>query len=270
LFLGRSRAWIRLALGSLFIAGSIGSRPNMFLALAFVGYALVHVLMLRKPNGVSRANLAALVVPVAVVGAVLAWYNWARFGSVTEFGTNYELLGENVRFARASEFGFLRTGLWEYLLSPARIRDGFPWLALRGARFGTPSELSYLREPVAGLIPNMPACFMGIAACAVAPIARMKEKLSLSALVVTLTAVAFALVSFNSYRLHGATMRYQMDYAPMFLMASVLGWTMLSQRWQRGTTGYLILQTGAILIVAWSAFFAIAITTYPCAGTGSC
>ena len=47
-------------------------------------------------------------------------------------------------------------------LSPARRRPGFPGLALRPASFPLPTELNYLREPVAGLLPNMPASLLGI------------------------------------------------------------------------------------------------------------
>jgi hypothetical protein len=262
-------SWPSLALGSFLVAGSIGARPNMFLSLAFVAFALGHVIWSAR-FGPSRAKfLAALVVPVVGVGALLAWYNWARFGSPTEFGTSYQLLGENIRFARANELGFLRTGLWEYLLSPPRLRDDFPWLALRTARFGTPSELSYLREPVAGLLPNMPACFVGLGAFSLQPLSRMRDNASLTGLISLLALVGLALVSLNSFRLHGATMRYQLDYAPLFLMASVLGWVTFTQQ-LRTTTGYRLAQTCWILVVAWSAFFSVAITAYPCAGTGSC
>ena len=114
------------------------------------------------------------------------------------------------------------------------------------------------------------ACLVGIVAFLAQPIGRLRARLSLSAFIVLLVGVGLLVISLDSYRIHGATMRYQLDYAPMLLMAAVLGWIMFSQRLQKGTRRYLLVQTCAVLVVAWSAFFSIAIIAYPCAGTGSC
>jgi hypothetical protein len=85
-----------------------------------------------------------------------------------------------------------------------------------------------------------------------------------------LACVGLIVIAVSSFHFHGVTMRYQMDYAPMLLLASVLGWAMLSQRLKNAVTTTRALQAVALLAVAWSVFFSIAITTFPCAGTGSC
>jgi hypothetical protein len=267
-----SSSWqrTRLALGSFLLAGSVAARPNLFWALGLVAVALAYLHWGRGGERINRSLVAALTLPAAAVALALAWYNVARFGSVSEFGTSYMLQGENVRKARASELGFLRTGMWEYLLSPPQVTDEFPWFRLRAASFPQPTEVSYLREPVAGLVPNMPASVLGIVAFFLQPVGRIRRSGWLGIMIGALTAIGLMIVAVSSYRFHGATMRYQIDYGPILLLASVLGWFTVVQHLQRGSTLRWCLSIVAAAVVAWSAFFAIAITAYPCAGTGSC
>jgi hypothetical protein len=258
-----------LAVASFLLAAAVGARPNLFWFAAFVAFGLAYVRWSGTFGTERRWAMAALVGPYVSVALALGWYNWARFGSLTEFGTSYMLLGENIRLARANELEFLRRGLFDFLLSPARVVDDFPWFRLRPLNYPVPTEQNYLEEPVAGLLPNMPACLFGIVAFCAQPFGRLRRYAWLSTLIALLAATGFAVVAVNSYHFHGATMRYQMDYAPLLLLASVLGWFMAFERvqtllWRRLWPGV------AIVAVAWSAFFSVAITSYPCAGTGSC
>jgi len=141
---------------------------------------------------------------------------------------------------------------------------------MRPLSYPIPYEMSYLREPVAGLRPNMPACVLGVIAFCVQPLRRLRRHAWVSTLIALLAITALLIVGTISFHFHGATMRYQIYYAPLLLMASVLGWCMLSQRLTAGMLTYRVLHLGAVVVVAWSAIFSIAITAYPCAGTGSC
>ena len=48
-------------------------------------------LAIRNFNENNLYDLAVLILPIAICGIGLAWYNWARFGSVFEFGLRYQL-----------------------------------------------------------------------------------------------------------------------------------------------------------------------------------
>jgi len=270
LFSGSTRPIPNLALGTFSLAAAVGARPNLVLVFGFVLFALGYLGWGENPPVRRRAALAAIVVPYLAVGLLLAWYNWARFGSVTEVGTSYQLLGENFRLARANELGFLRRGLFEFVLSPARMTHAFPWFRLRPLVYPLPTERNYLQEPVAGLLPNMPACVLGVVAFCSQPLSRLRRLRWLSVFIGLLAGTGFAIVALSSYHFHGATMRYQMDYAPILLLASVLGWFMAWQRVERPTRLHHLLKGLSVAVVVWSAFFAVVITTYPCAGTGSC
>lgn len=258
-----------LAAASFLLAAAVGARPNLFWFAGFVVFGLAYVRSSRTFDGHRRWALAALVAPYVAVALALGWYNWTRFGSLAEFGTSYMLLGENIRLARANELEFLRRGLFDFLLSPGRVVGDFPYFRLRPLSYPVPTELNYLEEPVAGLLPNMPACLLGIVAFCTQPFGRLRRYAWLSALIALLAATGFVIVAVNSYHFHGATMRYQMDYAPLLLLASVVGWFMAFERVQTLLRRRLW-TAGAVVAVVWSGFFSVAITSYPCAGTGSC
>lgn len=262
---------VSLALGSFGLAGAVAARPNLFWFVTFIGFGLLFVRRSDSYEGDRRLATVALVIPYLTVAAALAWFNLARFGSVTEFGTSYMLLGENVRLARANELDFLRRGLFEFLLSPARLVHRFPWFRLRPLVYPVPTERSYLEEPVAGLLPNMPACLLGVVAFAAQPWRRLRERPWLNAFIALVAMTGFIIVAVNSYHFHGATMRYQMDYAPLLLLASILGGLIVLERLKDSSFHWYRVGIGiAAVVVLWSAFFSVAITTYPCVGTGSC
>jgi hypothetical protein len=73
-----------------------------------------------------------------------------------------------------------------------------------------------------------------------------------------------------SYHFHGATMRYELDIVPPLLFASVLGAATFLHRARRRPAVVLAGVSVGFLVLSWSVFFALAITSYPCHSTGSC
>src|SRR5205085_10868306 len=134
--------------------------------------------------------------------------------------------------------------------------------------FPLPTEANYIKEPIAGLLPNMPASVLGIVGIFASRKALAPRRRWLTLFAAILAGTALIVVAISSFHFHSVTMRYQMDYAPMLLLAPVLGWTMLSQQLKPRTTTTLALQPVAVTIVAWSAFVSIATTASPSAGTG--
>ena len=110
----RARQLAALALASLLGGLAVGARPNYFFALgsvAVVGGWLWWAQVRRRGAG-SRAAwgvLAALALPAALIGASIAAYNYARFGSVLEFGLRYQFAAVDMREIKL--FGLERVGL---------------------------------------------------------------------------------------------------------------------------------------------------------------
>jgi hypothetical protein len=257
-----------LALAGAAFASSVAARPSLVLALGFVAFGVIYLFRVCRPGSRRRQSLGALMAPVALIGALIAWYNWARFGVMTEFGTSYMMQGENVRLARASELEFLFRGMYDYLLAPPRFSSTFPWLRLRALSMPMPTERNYLEEPVAGIVVSQPVSVAGLIAFVALPFRRIAQLKWFSWLVATMASIAILVIATVSYRLHGATMRYQIDYAPLLTLASVLGFLAFVRERRRWSL-YVAIGV-AVLLLAWSIFFSLSITLYPCAGTGSC
>jgi hypothetical protein len=262
---------IDFMLAGTLLAAAVGARPNLIPAIGFVlfGVAWIWRGPLERP-GNPRTMTLALVAPYVVVGVLLAWYNVARFGTLTEFGTSYMMTGENVRLAATNRLSFLARGLFEYLLSPSRFEGGFPRFRLRPASFPTPSEQAYLLEPVAGIVPNLPASVAGIVAYFLRPWRALKESPWLTAFLAVCTGVGGLTLVVTSFHFHGATMRYELDFVPLLLVASVIGWVVVANRLRNRSAWYWVFQSVGLLLLVWSIVFAVAITSYPCQGTGSC
>ena len=83
-----------LVLAGLAWGAAIGSRLDLAFGIAWM-VLLVCIYLLLQPGKRPAAvvSLAALILPLILWGAGLAWYNYARFGSLLETGHRYQLTG---------------------------------------------------------------------------------------------------------------------------------------------------------------------------------
>ncbi|HSK88523.1 MAG TPA: hypothetical protein VK880_09215, partial [Anaerolineales bacterium] len=130
-------AW-RLALAGTFWSLAVGARSVLLFPIAFMTlmvvlwfYKLYRQSLLKFVTG-----LVPLGLPLIVGAAAFAWYNWARFGSISETGFTYALAGpylqEHLHELFLPVYSF--QNLYNYLLNPLSTRQAFPFLyAVRGA-----------------------------------------------------------------------------------------------------------------------------------------
>ena len=106
---------------------AVGCRPSVLLAAP--AFAVLYWRF-----GGPRA-VVSLAIGAASIGLYLAWYNWARFGSPTEFG--YDLItgpnGEKVLdepwYSKGIESPFyIARGLYTMFLRSFEFDEAFPWL----------------------------------------------------------------------------------------------------------------------------------------------
>lgn len=128
-----TKAWLRpkqrgwwLALAGVAVGLAVGSRAN----LAPAGIALLVGAAVLVGRGVAtRATLMALLAAGAGAGAVgtgLAAYNYARFGSVVEFGHHHQLGANPRQMFRAENLGY---NLGLYYFTPPALNGYFPFVA---------------------------------------------------------------------------------------------------------------------------------------------
>jgi len=273
LWSGREPKLPSLALASLFLGGAVAARVSYLAAGLFVVAAAVVLLRryrvheLRRPVGTAIALLA----PYLAIGVLLALYNYVRFGSISEFGTSYQLLGVDVTKYPYNQLWYVPHGMYFFLLSPARYLGSFPFIFLRESTFSAETYLrAYENEPVAGILTNMPVITAGLVMAAASARRIWRDRDPIGIVIALFLVVPLLMMTITTYALKGTTMRYELDWAPLLLLAGLAGWIL----WSRAVRGrsWLFWTSQIVIVVtlASSILFNLAITATPCRGKGIC
>lgn len=138
----------KLTLASAHWALSVGSRVIILPGVAIcAGLTLLFLYRYYKGKSI-RISLPAFLsvaTPLLLGGGILAWYNWARFGSIVEFGLTYQLANiDYTNFTNVFNASRIPLNAELYLAHPLSISSRFPFIA--------PIEYVNSNERLAGLI----------------------------------------------------------------------------------------------------------------------
>lgn len=236
----------RLAAASLLVGLAVGARPTMIIWA--LGLAVIAAVLYRRtPDRRARLQVVgALLGPVAFIGLLLMLYNTLRFGSPADFGQKVQLAGIDPRTHEGNKLAYVPPGTWYYLLSPPQLTLGFPFIHMApppGAYpFEVPMRYEDGVEEVGGLLPSAPFVVFAMAIPAV--LRGTARRLALGVL-----AVGLLIILVTTFALGGATMRYEVDFASVVLIAAAFGWLGWAVRFnglrRRLVTG------GGVLLIAW-------------------
>ncbi len=234
-----SAGW--LALASTFWVCAIASRTIIVFAIIFfVFFILAGVI---RKHGITwtfhfNALILALGIPMMLGAIGLGWYNFARFGSVFEFGLKYQLTSNNIykNGNRLFSSQYITANIYNYLLNPPKEIRPFPYFratdGVDDEAFGLPIPELYYAEKVTGavyVLPFMAFAFFPIMKVITKKISRKQDAhgagwnldwLSLALCGGIIVEVASMLLFFY------ATMRYFADVTPMLILLAIVGfWT---------------------------------------------
>ncbi|HZZ20014.1 MAG TPA: tetratricopeptide repeat protein [Opitutaceae bacterium] len=214
----RSAAW--LAAASVAYGMAVGARPT----LLFGGVILlvpVAAVWRKERSGETRSwprLLAAAVLPMAAVGACLAAYNLARFGSPLQFGHDYQLSGNDVY--GTSSFGprFLRDDAWLLLFAPLRWHPGFPfvWRPPMPALVAGHLPVEFFFGALTNLPVLLTALFVPALLARLPGMSVMRGGAVLLCLLLTATALPILFYA-------GTTSRYFLDFLPTLSLLALIG-----------------------------------------------
>ena len=149
-----------LALASLLGGLAVGARPNYFFALGSVAFVGVWLWWRQaRINGVSSRSgwwlLAAMAGPASLIGATIAAYNYARFGSLLEFGLRYQFAAVDMREIKLFGVERLRLAFEGYVLAGRDYVRYFPFIRQTSENIGlltwAPFALVALAWPLTSL-----------------------------------------------------------------------------------------------------------------------
>ncbi len=245
-----SRRTLWLAWSSLAWGLAIGSRPTYLVAPLGL-LAGFPILFRRADNsrvrgaGAVRLWLAA-VVPLAIVGGLLAAYNYARFGSPTEFGVSYILSGVYESKIEHFRLRYAPWNLYAYFFAPAGWGRYFPFFHPLPIDLPKPRE-HYGMDYAFGLLTNVP--LLWLLAFAAAEL-RYRVDPGRRVLHAIVGAAAWAGVSTAAFFLcfYAAMTRYLGDFASMLALVATVGGLLVIER--AANCGGVWRRRGASAVVA--------------------
>jgi hypothetical protein len=252
---GERVRWPRCAVGSLCLGLAAGARWDLLL-LGGLAIAIA-VWVIRRDRisaGRSRLMLAALMVaPWAAMIALLLVYNAARFGDPLQFGSRYQLAGFDPTQVKYYQLGYIAPSLYYYVAAPVRLMLAFPFLALPPPPVypgGVPD--GYAPEIIGGVLTTTPLLLLLF----IAPyLTRRRISRELAVMLAAAVIAGCALVGAIAFSVPGGTMRYEADFATLFMIPALAVWMAAApaHRWQRrivGVGGALLAVYGVIVGVA--------------------
>ena len=217
------------------IALTPGCRPH-FAVVAIVLWVIfvLHLVLSRHWRGrVLLREIVLFSVPIGVSGLLLLWYNFARFGDPLEFGLKYVLSAREADFHASLSLDNLLPGLYYFLLLGIEFIGRFPYMKFYfpKAPFGHYDWLSpdYFQEQVAGLFSLTPLYVAGV----LAPLFLVWRKRWATPQISVVVAMLYtsAVTLLVCVCLTGwVSMRYSLDFAPLFLLLSLFFLLLLIER----------------------------------------
>lgn len=119
----------KLLLGSLCMALIAGCRPQLLLVL-FIAIPLFWDSIFKERKLFSKNSIPqtlCFVLPIALFAIFMFNYNYMRFGSIFDFGANYNLTTNDMT-ARGINIARIPQGLFYYIIQPLNIEGVFPYI----------------------------------------------------------------------------------------------------------------------------------------------
>lgn len=209
----------------------------------------------------------ALALPLAAMLLALAAYNYARFGSFFDFGTDYMLTGR--RFAPLASY--VLPNLHSYLFRQYTVTCEFPFI---GAPFFAQALTPTWVSPASGWVPQEPVVGLfvaipGLAFSAIAlgsAVSRFRRATSVGpdgatdrvyVWIVASSALVWLLAALPTLGIWTATIRYQSDVTSGALLLAILGFW--SSRMALREHGFRLAANAVTLLAATLALYSVCI-----------
>lgn len=217
----------RLSVSSFFLALGVLCRPTLAvycIAALFFVYA-----GFRKTKEHRVSYLLAALLPFVILGTVQMAYNYARFGSVMDFGIQYSLtINDFTKSQYHTHFVFI--GLWNYLFALPSFSQEFPFIVPSSVDLFRPNGYYFVATGTAiGLVwKALPLVSYGFAHKAYRASDNPDKKLY--AVLIAVSCIIAPMIIIFSIWESGYGARYCVDFAWQMLMGALIIAFMVWQR----------------------------------------
>lgn len=228
-----SQHWLLALTGSLW-ALSIGSRLFLVLPIGAAAFVLACSWFRAKERLFEIIKkLFFLGFPILLGFIALGWYNWARFGSVTESGLYYQLAGLNLQKYYDALLGpvYFFQNLYNYFIHPFSIVSQFPFVRVEYGNIHTilpsyPLPNLYNSQQITGLLITVPFVVFALIPFVRLLIRKFKDQGEQSAAlpwIVLMLGSSFMAAFIFLMVFFWSAMRYLEDFTPSLLVLSTIG-----------------------------------------------
>ncbi len=217
----RSRSrWIQIFSAGILIGLCFSSRPSQIptCGLLIMAFFFVRYYLFREKNLSMMRDALFLLTPVILIGAVMGWYNYARFGSIFEFGISYQLAGVNYHRIDIMAPIYIPLGLYHYIFQTIPFDLRFPFFHVVRPIAPISIPFFYYYEQTIGLL-SLPVYWLLIP-----PLFCLRSiwRISPSFLMIALFIFSGSMLSLVVVSsVVGPTMRYIVDFSPLLLLATL-------------------------------------------------
>lgn len=209
---------IKLFIGSLLLALIAGCRPQVLLVL-FVAIPLFWNTVFKDRKLFSKSSIiqtACFILPIVLFAAFMCHYNFARFGSIFNFGANYNLTTNDMT-SRGITLSRIPQGIFCYILQPLSVEGVFPFLA--PTNFATQFMGITIKEVTYGGI-----LFLQPITWILLLIPKIKNELKEKGLfTITLLFIVFSLIiAAADAIMAGILSRYYLDFCWLLILAAII------------------------------------------------
>ena len=212
----------RLAFAGLFFALAVGSRTTLVPSVAILAFILM-IWAFRTQKTKAWTYILAFGTPLFIGAVMYMSYNYARFGSITEFGFRYQLTSYNLYKSMGETYSpvYILPNLYKTLFNSVEQRITFPyyfptrWDGPNWLEKDYPKFYLLLSESITGIFIASPFVIFAF-------LAALNKSKDFRWILLSITGAFF--MAFATMQIFFFTaMRYLLDFIPALALLSVIG-----------------------------------------------
>lgn len=216
----RKSLWAQTIAAGTLLGLCISLRPNQLFAcgLLIIAFIVIRHFCFHEKFRMLITSFGFLIAPIVLIGISMCWYNYARFGSVFEFGASYQLTGMHPHQVNTRSPIYIPLGLYHYLLQTVSFDLRFPFFHALAPVSPIDIPFPYFCEPTVGLV-GFPVYWLLLV-----PLFCLRSiwRISPAFLLISASMIAASLASLLAVSTGvGTTMRYIVDFSPLLLLATI-------------------------------------------------